>query len=39
VLLLAAVFRFWRIDELPPGLHSDEAFHLLNAQLIAAGRS
>jgi hypothetical protein len=26
VLLLAAVFRLWRIAELPPGLHSDEAF-------------
>ncbi|MEP7359471.1 MAG: glycosyltransferase family 39 protein, partial [Anaerolineales bacterium] len=38
VLLLAAAFRFWRLAELPPGLHSDEAFHLLNAQLIASGR-
>jgi len=39
VLLLAAVFRLWQISTLPPGLHSDEAFHLLNAQLIASGRS
>jgi 4-amino-4-deoxy-L-arabinose transferase-like glycosyltransferase len=39
VLLLAAVFRLWQIAELPPGLHSDEAFHLLNAQLIASGQS
>ena len=38
VLVLAAAFRLWRLAELPPGLHSDEAFHLLNAQLIAAGR-
>jgi len=39
VLLLAAVFRLWQIAELPPGLHPDEAFHLLNAQMIASGRS
>ena len=39
VLLLAAVFRLWQIAELPPGLHSDEAFHLLNAQLIDRGQS
>ena len=39
VLLLAAVFRLWQISTLPPGLHSDEAFHLLNAQLITRGQS
>src|SRR5262249_4661708 len=38
-LLLAAVFRLWRIAELPPGLHGDEAFHLLNSRLIATGQS
>ena len=39
VLLMAAVFRLWQIAELPPGLHSDEAFHLLNGQLIATGQN
>ena len=38
-LLLAAVFRLWQIAEIPPGLHSDEAFHLLNAQMIARGEN
>jgi len=39
VLLLAAVFRLWQIATLPPGLNSDEAFHLLNAHLIATGQA
>ena len=39
MLLLAAIFRLWQIAELPPALHSDEAFHLLYSQLIAAGQS
>ncbi len=39
VLLLAAVFRLWQIAELPPALHSDEAFHLLYSQTIATGQS
>ena len=37
VLLAAAVFRLWQIAELPPGLNSDEAFHLLEAQKIDRG--
>ena len=39
VLALAACLRLWRIAELPPGLHHDEAFHLLRAQEIARGQS
>jgi hypothetical protein len=39
VLLLAAGLRLWRIAELPPGLHHDEAFHLLQAQQIANGEA
>ncbi len=34
VLLIAALFRLWRISQTPPGLHHDEAFHLLRAQEI-----
>ncbi len=37
VLLLAAGLRLWRLSEVPPGQHHDEAFHLLSAQAIAAG--
>ena len=37
VLLIAAVFRLWKIAELPPGLNSDEAFHLLTAERIDRG--
>ena len=39
VLLLAAVFRLWQLDSLPPGLHPDEAangldiFRILNGDL------
>jgi 4-amino-4-deoxy-L-arabinose transferase-like glycosyltransferase len=36
-LLMAAGFRLWAIAELPPGLNSDEAFHLLQAQQIDRG--
>jgi 4-amino-4-deoxy-L-arabinose transferase-like glycosyltransferase len=36
-LLMAAAFRLWGIAELPPGLNSDEAFHLLQAQQIDRG--
>src|SRR5258708_6084631 len=39
VLLLAAGLRLWRIADLPPGLHHDEAFHLLQAQQIANGEA
>src|SRR3972149_6537487 len=39
VVALAACLRLWRIAELPPGLHHDEAFHLLRAQEIARGQS
>ncbi len=39
VLLFAAAFRLWQIAEVPPGLHPDEAFHLLNAQQIARGQN
>jgi hypothetical protein len=39
VLLLAAGLRLWGIAELPPGLHHDEAFHLLQAEQIANGEA
>lgn len=39
MLILAATLRLWRIPSLPPGLHHDEAFHLLRAQEIARGES
>jgi 4-amino-4-deoxy-L-arabinose transferase-like glycosyltransferase len=39
VLLIAAFMRLWRISQIPPGLHGDEAYHLLQAQLILAGKS
>jgi hypothetical protein len=39
ILLLAAGWRLWGIAEIPPGLHDDEAFHLLNAQAIALGQA
>jgi len=39
VLMLAAGLRLWRIAELPPGLHHDEAFHLLSAEQIASGQA
>lgn len=31
ILLLASGLRTWRLAEVPPGLHHDEAFHLLRA--------
>src|SRR5512142_251754 len=37
ILLLAAFFRLYRLDQLPPGLHYDEAFNALQAQKVLAG--
>jgi hypothetical protein len=39
VLLLGAGLRLWGIAQIPPGLHDDEAFHLLSAQSIALGEA
>ncbi len=39
VLALAAFLRLWQIAQLPPGLHHDEAFHLLRAQEIMRGEA
>jgi len=39
VLVVAAGLRLWHISQTPPGLHYDEAFHLLRAQEIAHGAS
>lgn len=39
VLLLAAVLRLWQLSQTPPGLHHDEAFHLLRAEEIARGEA
>ena len=38
VLLLAAGMRLWALASLPPGLHHDEAFHLLSARGIVEGQ-
>ncbi|HLB50236.1 MAG TPA: hypothetical protein VJL59_24710 [Anaerolineales bacterium] len=37
VLVVAAGLRLWHVSQTPPGLHHDEAFHLLRAQEIAHG--
>jgi 4-amino-4-deoxy-L-arabinose transferase-like glycosyltransferase len=37
ILLLAAFLRVYRLDELPPGLHYDEAFNATMAQRVLAG--
>jgi len=39
VLLVAAFMRLWEISKIPPGLHDDESYHLLQAQAILAGKS
>ncbi len=37
ILLLAAFLRLYRLDQLPPGLHYDEAFKTVEARQILAG--
>lgn len=37
IILLAAFFRFYRLNELPPGLHYDEAFNATMAQRVLTG--
>lgn len=39
VMILAAVFRFWRLDSLPPGLYHDEAYNGLDALSLLQGRT
>ena len=39
ILLGAAMVRLWQLEQMPVGFHIDEAFHLLNAQKIAAGQA
>ncbi len=39
VLLLAAFFRFWHLDELPPGLYHDEAYNGLDALSLLQGKT
>jgi 4-amino-4-deoxy-L-arabinose transferase-like glycosyltransferase len=34
---LAAALRLWRLAELPPGLHVDEAYNILDARAVLAG--
>jgi 4-amino-4-deoxy-L-arabinose transferase-like glycosyltransferase len=38
VILLAAFFRFWRLDTLPPGLYHDEAYNGLDALALNQGK-
>lgn len=37
IVLLAAFFRLYRLDQLPPGLHYDEAFNATMAQRVLSG--
>jgi len=37
VTAVAAGLRLWRLGELPPGLHVDEAFNILDARAVLAG--
>lgn len=37
ILLVAAFMRVYRLDQLPPGLHYDEAFNATQAQKVLAG--
>jgi 4-amino-4-deoxy-L-arabinose transferase-like glycosyltransferase len=37
ILLVAAFLRLYRLDQLPPGLHYDEAFNATQAQKVLAG--
>ncbi len=37
IILLAAFFRLYRLDQLPPGLHFDEAFNATMAQRVLSG--
>ncbi len=37
ILSIAAFFRVYRLDELPPGLHYDEAFNATMAQRVLSG--
>jgi len=39
VLILAAFFRFWKLDELPPGLYHDEAYNGLDALSLLQGKT
>ena len=39
VMILAAIFRFWRLDSLPPGLYHDEAYNGLDALSLIQGRT
>ncbi len=38
VMLLAAFFRFWRLESLPPGLYHDEAYNGLDALSLNQGK-
>jgi 4-amino-4-deoxy-L-arabinose transferase-like glycosyltransferase len=38
ILLVAALFRLWRVDSIPPGLFGDEATDGLDAMDVLAGR-
>lgn len=39
ILALAAVFRFWQLAELPPGLYHDEAYNGLDALSLTQGKT
>ena len=39
ILALAAVLRFWKLDQLPPGLYHDEAYYGLDALSLLHGKT
>jgi 4-amino-4-deoxy-L-arabinose transferase-like glycosyltransferase len=39
ILLLAAVLRFWRLEQMPPGLYHDEAYNGLDALSLVQGQT
>ena len=39
IIALAAFLRFWRLDQLPPGLYHDEAYYGLDALSLLRGET
>lgn len=39
IMLLASFFRFWRLDDFPPGLYHDEAYNGLDALSLVNGEA
>ncbi len=39
ILMMAAFFRFWRLEQMPPGLYHDEAYNGLDALSLVQGKT